>query len=83
MYGNGNRSSSPLFFLTGLGTGAALTALIAPRSGASTRRLIGRKVEEGENWVKEKAAAARDCVRNQGEDLCDRVKGMAAAIGRG
>jgi hypothetical protein len=44
---NGNRGCGLLFFLTGLGAGIALTVLLAPRSGAATRRLIGRKVEEG------------------------------------
>ena len=41
----GNRGSALLIFLTGLGAGIAVTALLAPRSGAATRRLIGRKVE--------------------------------------
>lgn len=79
---NGNRGSALLFFLTGLGGGIALTVLLAPRSGAATRRLIGRKVEEGEDWMKDKAAAARDYVRGHGEELRDRAKEVAEVIGR-
>lgn len=53
---NGNRSSALPLFLTGLGTGISLTFLLAPRSGAATRSLIGRKVKDGEDWMKDKAA---------------------------
>lgn len=71
--------SSALFgvpcFLTGLGAGIALTLLFTPRSGAATRRLIGRKVDEGEDWVKNKAVEAQDYVRDHGEELFSRVKG--------
>jgi gas vesicle protein len=73
---------SSLMFLTGMGTGIALAVLFAPRSGAATRRLISRKVEEGEDWVKEKAAAAQDYVSDQGEKLGDRIKEVAEVIGR-
>jgi hypothetical protein len=79
---NGNRGSALLFFLTGLGVGIALTVLFAPLSGAATRRLIGRKVEEGEDWVKDNAAAAQDYVRDHGEELRDRVKDVAEVTGR-
>jgi gas vesicle protein len=79
---NGNGVSSGLFFLTGLGTGIALTVLFAPRSGAAMRRLIGRKVEKGEDWMKEKAAAAQDCVREHVDELRDRAKEVAEVVGR-
>jgi gas vesicle protein len=74
--------SGALFLLAGLGAGIALAILLAPRSGAATRRLIGRKVEEGEDWMKEKAAAAQDYVSSQGEKLGDRIKDVAEVIGR-
>jgi gas vesicle protein len=79
---NCNRGSALLYFLTGLGAGIGLTVLLAPRSGAATRRLIGSKVEEGEDWMKDKAAAAQECVRDRVEDLRDRVKDVAEVIGR-
>ena len=79
---SGCRASTPLYFLTGLGAGIALTLLLAPRSGASTRRLIRRKVEAGEDWVKNQTAAAHDYVSDRGEELRDRVKDVAEVIGR-
>ena len=79
---NASKGSALLFFLAGLGAGIALAALLAPRSGAATRRLIGRKVEEGDDWMKDKAAAAQDCVRGHVEELRDRVKEAAEVIGR-
>jgi gas vesicle protein len=78
---NCNRGSALLFFLTGLGAGIGVTVLLAPRSGAATRRLIGRKVEEGQDWMKDKAAAAQDYVRGHGEELRDRVKEVAEVVG--
>jgi hypothetical protein len=71
-----------LFFLTGLASGIAIAALLTPRSGAATRRLIGRKVEEGEDWVKEKAAVAQEYVSSQGERLGGRIREVAEVIGR-
>ena len=83
---NGNGVSASLFFLTGLGAGIAATVLLAPRSGAAMRRLIGRKVEKGEDWMKEKAAAAQDYVTEHVDELrdrvSDRVKEVAEVIGR-
>ena len=79
---NGNGGSGLPFFLTGLGTGIALAVLFAPLSGAGTRRLIARKVEEGEDWVKDQAGAAQDYVRSHGAELRDRVKEVAEVIGR-
>ena len=63
---NCNRAHALPFFLVGLGTGIAVTVLFAPRSGAATRRLIDQKVEEGEAWMKAKAAAARGYVGSRG-----------------
>jgi gas vesicle protein len=78
---NACASSGPLLFLTGMGAGIAMAVLLAPRSGASTRRLIGRKVEEGEEWMKDKAAEAKIYARCQAEKLGDRFKEVAEAIG--
>jgi gas vesicle protein len=78
----GHSVPAPLFFLFGLGAGLGLAVLLAPRSGAATRRLIGSKVEEGQDWVKDKAAAAQDCVKGQVEELRGRVKEAAEAFGR-
>jgi gas vesicle protein len=79
---NGNRAYALPLFLAGVGMGIAVTVLLAPRSGAATRRLISRKVEEGEDWMKTKAAAAQDYVSSRGAELRDRVKEVAEVIGR-
>ncbi len=79
---NENRGSALLSFVAGLGAGIALTALFSPRSGAETRRLIGRTVEDGQDWVKDKASEAQDYVTGRGEEFRDRVKEVAEVIGR-
>ena len=79
---NCNRTSTLQCFLTGLGTGVALTLLFAPLSGPATRKLIGRSVKDGGDWVKDQASAAQDYVVAQGADLRDRVKDAADALSR-
>jgi gas vesicle protein len=79
---NGNDSLGLPLFLAGLGAGIAVTLLFAPRSGVATRRLIGGKVKDGQDWVKDKAAAAEDYVLSQGTEIRDRVKKVAELVGR-
>ena len=80
---NGSLAHALPIFLGGMAAGMALTVLLAPRSGAATRRLIGREVKAGENWVRTKASAAQDSVGSHGGKLRDRVKETAAVIGGG
>jgi len=68
--------------LAGLASGFVLAVLIAPRPGAATRKLIGRKVRVGEDWVEEQAGAVKEWVVTQGADLRDRVSSVAEAITR-
>lgn len=79
---NGDRSSAIPFFLTGLGTGIALTLLLAPLTGAATRNLIARKVKDGEKWIKDKADTAKEYVLTHGAGLRDGVKEVVDVIGR-
>ena len=86
---NGYRSAALPFFLGGLGTGVALALLLAPRSGAETRGLLSQKVRDGEDWVKDKAVAARDKatlakddVLTQATGLRDRVREAADVLTR-
>ena len=78
-----NYYTKSCMFAAGLGAGVALTLLCAPLSGPATRKLIGRKAKEGEDWVKGRAAAAQDYVATQGADLRDRARGAAEALVRG
>jgi gas vesicle protein len=74
---NCGKGSALPFFLAGLGAGVGLTLVLAPRSGAATRRLIGRKVDKGEDWIRDQAAAAQDSVKGRVKELRDRVEEMA------
>ena len=77
-----NRSFALPFFVTGLGAGIALAALLTPRSGAATRRLIGRKVEEGKEYLTSQFAAGQDYLRSQGAELRERFKEVDEVIRR-
>lgn len=79
---NCNRGSLLSCFLTGLGTGAALTFLLAPRSGVATRQLIGRSVEDSTNWMKDEVAAAKNCVVTHAAGIRDGVNEAAEVLGR-
>jgi len=53
-------SNGFLWFLTGLGIGAAIGVLYAPKAGRETRDLIMQKAEEGKNYAREGAQKARE-----------------------
>lgn len=54
-----NSSNSFLWFLAGLGVGAVAGVLYAPRSGNETREALLSKAEEGKEYVRTRAQAAR------------------------
>ncbi|MFI5113918.1 MAG: YtxH domain-containing protein [Terriglobales bacterium] len=62
---NGN---SFLWFLAGLGVGALVGVLYAPRSGEETREALRSKAEEGQERVRSQARRARE----QAGDWIDR-----------
>jgi gas vesicle protein len=62
-----------LWFLAGLGVGAVVGVLYAPRSGSETRETLRSKAEEGREYVRERARKARE----QASDLVDRGREVA------
>ncbi len=58
------------FFLAGMGIGAVVMLLFAPKSGEETRKYIADKAGEGRDYV---AARGRE-LRKQAEGLVDRGK---------
>jgi gas vesicle protein len=60
------------FFLAGLGIGAVLALLFAPRSGEETRDMIAAKAGEGRDFVKTKA----DELRQQAEEAVEKGKDL-------
>jgi gas vesicle protein len=70
------------FFLAGLGIGAVLALLFAPRSGKETREFLVHKAEEGRDFVKTKSdeiyQQAEDAVE-KGKDLVSKQKELLSA----
>ncbi len=60
------------FFLAGLGIGAVLALLFAPKSGKETRDFIAQKAGEGRDFVKSKGEE----LRKQTEDMIDKGKDL-------
>ena len=79
---NARVGTSLLLFLAGLGAGVSVALLLAPRSGAVTRRFIGNKVYRGKDWMKNNAAATQAYVKDRGDELRGRAEEVAEVIGR-
>ena len=62
--------SSIVWFLAGLGVGAAVGILFAPQSGMETREALLSKAEEGRELMREKARRTRQ----QANEWVDRGK---------
>ncbi len=66
-----------LWFLTGLGIGAAIGVLYAPQSGRETRETLRSKAEEGRNLVMDRAQRAREQANewvDKGKDVLSQQK---------
>jgi gas vesicle protein len=77
-----NGGSNFGFFLAGLGMGAILALLFAPRSGKDTREYIAGKAEEGRDYVKAKTEDLRreaEGVVEKGKDLVTKQKELLSA----
>lgn len=69
---NDNGSAKLAFFLAGVGVGAVLALLFAPKSGKETREFISRKASKGKEYVSTKGKE----LRSQAEEVVDRGKGF-------
>jgi gas vesicle protein len=70
------------FFLAGLGIGAILALLFAPKSGKETRDYIAQKAGEGTDYVKTKSEELRkqaEEVVDKGKDLVQKQKELLSA----
>jgi gas vesicle protein len=65
-----NAGSRFSYFLVGLGIGALVGILYAPKSGDETRELLSRKADEGRDYAQKKARELRE----RAEDLIERSK---------
>ena len=69
-----NGGSQVGFFLAGLGIGAVVALLLAPRSGKETREFIVQKAEEGRDFV----VAKSEEIRKQAEDAVEKGKDLVS-----
>ena len=65
-----NVGSKVSFFLVGLGIGALVGILFAPKSGEGTREYLTSKADEGREYAQKKARELRE----RAEDLIERSK---------
>ncbi|HLW80013.1 MAG TPA: YtxH domain-containing protein [Terriglobia bacterium] len=66
----GNGGANFAFFLAGMGIGAVLALLFAPKSGEETREYLAQKAGASRDYV---TAKSRD-LRRQAEELVERGK---------
>jgi gas vesicle protein len=65
-----NAGSRITYFLVGIGIGALLGILYAPKSGPETREYLSKKADEGRDYAQKKARELRE----RAEDLLERSK---------
>lgn len=62
------------YFMVGLGIGALIGILFAPKSGEETREYLSQKADEGREFAQRKARELRE----RAEDLIERGKDVAS-----
>lgn len=75
-------SNSFMWFLAGLGFGALMGVLYAPRSGRETREAIRNTAQEGGEYLKNRSREARDSVSqwvDRGKDVVSQKKDQISA----
>jgi len=68
-----NVGSKVTYFLVGLGVGALVGILFAPKSGEDTRDYLAKKADEGRDFAQRKAKELRE----RADDLIERSKDAA------
>lgn len=69
--------NSFMWFLAGLGVGALVGILYAPRAGSETREVLRSKAEEGREYMKSRARQAREQASDwaeRGRDIVNQQK---------
>lgn len=82
-----NASSKFSFFLVGLGIGALIGILFAPKSGEETRDFLSSKADEGRDYAQKKARELReraDDLIQRGKDVMSKQKeAISSAVDAG
>jgi gas vesicle protein len=68
-----NVGSKVSYFLVGLGVGALVGVLFAPKSGEETRNYLTNKADEGKDYAQRKARELRE----RADELIERGKDVA------
>ncbi len=68
-----NVGSKVTYFLVGLGVGALVGILFAPKTGEETRDFLSKKADEGRDFAQRKARELRE----RADDLIERSKEVA------
>lgn len=61
------------YFLAGIGIGAILALLFAPRSGEETREFLRERTQDGRDYMKKQGRV----LRNRAEEYAEKGKGVA------
>lgn len=69
-----NVGSKISYFLVGIGIGALIGILFAPKSGEETREYLSKKADEGKEYAQKKARELKE----RAEDLLERSKQVAS-----
>ena len=82
-----NAGTKFAYFLAGMGIGAAVGLLFAPRSGRETREYLRERAEEGKGYVSKKAhelrKGAEEYVEKGKEAVAQQKETVAGAIEAG
>jgi len=69
-----NVGSKVSYFLVGLGVGALMGVLFAPKSGEDTREYLSKRADDGREFAQKKAKELRD----RADELIERGKDVAS-----